>query len=153
MTPESDRGHVPSRRAVVALANLGILASLIPFASAQASGRVNDPATRTDQSLDTGATAMSAYIIFIREHTRNADEMQTYAGMVTAIFGSIEAEVLAAYGAQEVLEGPAPEGVVIAKFASMEAAQAFYHGPDYQAAVKHRFLGADFRTILVQGVD
>jgi len=96
---------------------------------------------------------MSAYIIFIREQTRDADEMQTYASMVTAIFGSIDAEVLAAYGAQEVLDGPAPEGVVIAKFASMDAARAFYHRPDYQAAVKHRFLGADFRTIQVQGLD
>jgi uncharacterized protein (DUF1330 family) len=96
---------------------------------------------------------MSAYAIFIREHTRNRDEMQNYADMVTPILGSIDATVLAAYGPQQILEGPAHEGVVIVKFSSLEAGRAFYDSPAYQAAVQHRFLGADYRSFLVQGLD
>ena len=84
---------------------------------------------------------MSAYAIFIRERTRNAGELQTYAEMVTPILGGIDAKVLAAYGPQDVLEGASPEGVVIVRFPTMQAARAFYDGAEYQAAVRHRFPG------------
>jgi hypothetical protein len=40
---------------------------------------------------------------------------------------------LAAYGRQEVLEGPVPEGVAIAEFPSMEEAKQWYESPAYQA--------------------
>jgi uncharacterized protein (DUF1330 family) len=96
---------------------------------------------------------MSAYAIFIRERTRNPAEMETYAEMVTPLLGITDATVLAAYGALEGLEGPSPEGVVIVRFPSLEAGRAFYDSPAYQAAVKHRFLGADYRSFLVQGID
>jgi uncharacterized protein (DUF1330 family) len=96
---------------------------------------------------------MSAYAIFIRERTRNPDELQTYADMVTPLLGDADATVLAAYGLQVVVEGAAPEGVVIVRYPSMEAARAFYDSPDYQAAVRHRFLGADYRSIFVEGID
>jgi uncharacterized protein (DUF1330 family) len=33
----------------------------------------------------------------------------------------------------------------------MEAAKAYYHSPAYQEAVRHRFLAADYRCILVEG--
>ena len=55
---------------------------------------------------------MSAYAIFIRERTRNAGELQTYAEMVAPLLGVTDATVLAAYGPQDVLEGASPEGVV-----------------------------------------
>jgi len=96
---------------------------------------------------------MSAYAIFIRERTRNVGELQTYAEMVTPILGAAEATVLAAYGPQDVLEGASPEGVVVVRFPTMQAARAFYDSPEYQAAVRHRFLGADYRSIVVQGTD
>jgi uncharacterized protein (DUF1330 family) len=96
---------------------------------------------------------MSAHAIFIRERTRNAGELKTYAGMVTPLLGSTDATVLAAYGPQDVLEGASPEGVVIVRFPTLEAARAFYDSPEYQAAVRHRFLGADYRSIIVQGID
>ena len=47
---------------------------------------------------------MSAYAIFIRERTRNAGELQTYAEMVTSLLGGTNATVLAAYGPKDVLE-------------------------------------------------
>lgn len=96
---------------------------------------------------------MSAYAIFIRERTRDQGEMQTYAELVTPLLSTTDATVLAAYGPQEVVEGAAPEGVVIVKFPSLEAGRAFYNSPEYQAAVRHRYLGADYRSFFVQGVD
>ncbi|MBR1324701.1 uncharacterized protein (DUF1330 family) [Bradyrhizobium ottawaense] len=96
---------------------------------------------------------MSVYAIFIRERTRNAGELETYAEMVTPLLGNSGATVLAAYGAQDVLEGPSPEGVAMVSFPTMETARTFYDSPQYQAAVRHRFLGADYRSIIVQGVD
>jgi uncharacterized protein (DUF1330 family) len=160
MTSEPGLRLGPSRRAVVALANPGLLAGLIPMASAQAGepGANERPAravasTLSDQPQPSRDPQMSAYAIFIRERTRNPDEMKAYADRVTPILSSLDATVLAAYGPLQVLEGPAPEGVVIVKFPSMEAARAFYDGPAYQAAVRHRFLGADFRALLVQGLD
>ncbi|PPQ19538.1 DUF1330 domain-containing protein [Bradyrhizobium sp. AC87j1] len=96
---------------------------------------------------------MSAYAIFIRERTRNPGELRTYADMVSPLLNITEATILAAYGPQDVLEGPSPEGVVIVRFPTIEAGRAFYDSAEYRAAVQHRFLGADYRSILVQGID
>ncbi|WP_421567048.1 DUF1330 domain-containing protein [Ochrobactrum sp. EDr1-4] len=96
---------------------------------------------------------MTAYAIFIRERSRDAAELQTYAELVTPLLGASSASVLAAYGALDALEGPAPEGVVIARFPTMKAARDFYDSPDYQAAVKHRFLGADYRSFIIDGIE
>ena len=59
---------------------------------------------------------------------------------------------LAAYGKHEVLEGPAIEGAVVLEFESTEAAKAYYHSAAYQEAVKHRFLGADYRVFIAEGI-
>ncbi|WP_027664410.1 DUF1330 domain-containing protein [Rhizobium leguminosarum] len=96
---------------------------------------------------------MTAYAIFIRERSRNAAELQTYAELVTPLLGESGATVLAAYGPLDALEGAAPEGVVMASFPTMEAARAFYDSPEYQAAVKHRFLGADYRSFIIEGIE
>ena len=95
---------------------------------------------------------MTAYAIFIRERSRDAAELQRYAELVTPLLEGSGATVLVAYGPLDVLEGAAPEGAVIASFATMEAARAFYDSPEYQAAVKHRFLGADYRSFIIEGV-
>ena len=95
---------------------------------------------------------MAAYAIFIRELTRNPAELQVYAGKAGETLSGHPVKVLAAYGMQEVLEGPQAEGVVILEFVSMEAAKAWYESPAYREAREHRFLGADYRAILVEGV-
>ena len=96
---------------------------------------------------------MSAYSIFMRERTRDADELAAYAELVTPLIAGSGATILAAYGALDALKGSAPEGLVVARFDTMAAARAFYDSPEYQAAVKHRFLGADYRSMIVEGLD
>ena len=51
-----------------------------------------------------------------------------------------------------MLEGPDVEGVVIVSFPTFEEARAWYDSPAYRAARAHRFKGADYRGVIVEGV-
>ena len=93
----------------------------------------------------------AAYVVFIRERTRDAAELKTYSPKAAASLDGHPATMLAVYGRQEVLEGPQAEGVVIVRFPSFAAAKAWYDSPGYRAAREHRFKGADYRAILVEG--
>jgi uncharacterized protein (DUF1330 family) len=41
---------------------------------------------------------------------------------------------------------------LILEFPSFDAARAWYHDPVYQDASMHRFVGSDYRCILVEGM-
>jgi uncharacterized protein (DUF1330 family) len=94
---------------------------------------------------------MSAYVIFIRERTVDQSELDAYAKATKPILEGLPIKFLAANGRQEVLEGPAPEGVVIAEFPSLEDAKRWYESPEYQKAAKHRHKGAIYRGLIVEG--
>jgi uncharacterized protein (DUF1330 family) len=94
---------------------------------------------------------MAAYMVFTRERTRDAAEMATYMEQAGDTLAGHPVRVLAAYGRQEVLEGPEAEGVVILEFPSFEAARAWYDSPAYRKVRQHRFLGADYRGVIVEG--
>jgi uncharacterized protein (DUF1330 family) len=94
---------------------------------------------------------MAAYAVFIRESTRDAAELATYSQKVGRTLAGHPVEVLAAYGRQEVLEGPQIEGVVILQFPTLEAAKAWYDSPAYREVREHRFRGADYRGVIVEG--
>jgi uncharacterized protein (DUF1330 family) len=95
---------------------------------------------------------VSAYFVFTREQTLDAAELEIYWSKVKATFSGHPIKVLASYGLHEDLEGSPTEGTVIAEFPSMEAARAWYESPEYRAVREHRFKGAIYRAILVQGV-
>ncbi|WP_267389059.1 DUF1330 domain-containing protein [Sphingomonas sp. GC_Shp_3] len=97
---------------------------------------------------------MSAYILFIRdEPVHDSAEMAEYERM-NRERGSegFPVKRLAFYGTVEALEGPAPDGVVVLEFPSVEDARAWYHGPGYQAAMQHRLKAAEYRVMIVEGV-
>jgi|SRR5271154_2777467 uncharacterized protein (DUF1330 family) len=94
---------------------------------------------------------MAAYAVVIREKTRNAAELEEYRKLAPGSFQNHPTKFLAIHGRQEVLEGPKNEDIVILEFPSYEAALAWYHSPEYQAACVHRFQGADYRCILTEG--
>ena len=95
---------------------------------------------------------MSAYVILIKNQTRDADELKTYAEKAVIARTGHQVTPLARYGALEVLEGDPAEGVVILQFPDMAAARAWYDSPAYRDARQHRFKGADFRVILADGL-
>jgi len=95
---------------------------------------------------------MSAYAVFIRESTQDQSELDAYAPKAEASLAGHNVTVLAAYGRQEVLEGPPVEGIVIVEFPSIEDAKVWYDSPAYREAREHRFRGARYRAVIVEGL-
>ena len=95
---------------------------------------------------------MSAYLLFIREKTIDQSELESYWAKIRATMAGHPIKVLAAYGRHITLEGAPVEGVVVAEFPSVEEARAFYDSPAYQEAAQHRFRGAVYRGLIVEGV-
>jgi uncharacterized protein (DUF1330 family) len=95
---------------------------------------------------------MSAYLVFTREKTLDKTELDLYSKEVPATGAGHAMKVLALYGAHEDLEGAPTEGTVILEFPSTAAAKAWYDSPLYRKAREHRFKGANYHVILVNGV-
>ncbi|MDR3616760.1 MAG: DUF1330 domain-containing protein [Candidatus Obscuribacterales bacterium] len=95
---------------------------------------------------------MSAYFVFIREKTLDQAELEIYRQKVAATFAGYTGKLLTtSYGRYEVLEGAATEGVIIAEFATMDEARAWYDSPAYKEVREHRFKGGIYRGLLVEG--
>ena len=95
---------------------------------------------------------MATYLVFTRTATTDQSEMDIYAGMARATFKGHAVTPLVAYGAQQMLEGPAHEGMVMLSFPDKEAAMGWYDSPAYQEAREHRFHGAEYQVTLVEGL-
>jgi uncharacterized protein (DUF1330 family) len=95
---------------------------------------------------------MAAYMVFTREKTTDPAELEIYGKMAGAASAGHPLTPLVIYGKQEVLEGPPIEGVVVLSFPTAAEAKAWYESPAYQAARQHRFKGAEYRAVLVEGI-
>jgi uncharacterized protein (DUF1330 family) len=92
-------------------------------------------------------------MLFIREGAiRDQSAMELYRQMNRAGRPDPNITPLVVYGAIEAMEGEAPDGIVILQFPTVEAAKAWYTGPEYQAALPHRTRAADYRALIVQGI-
>jgi uncharacterized protein (DUF1330 family) len=96
---------------------------------------------------------MASYVVFTRERMRDQVEYEKYREKSRAANAAHALKPLALYGRHEVLEGPAIEGAVILEFPTFDAARTYYRSAAYQDAVKHRFLGADYRVFIVEGLE
>jgi uncharacterized protein (DUF1330 family) len=95
---------------------------------------------------------MSAYAIFTKVRTIDPAEMRAYNEAVMETTKGHNLKILAAYGRKEVLEGPESEGILIAEFPSAAEAKAWYDSPAYRKVREHRFKGAEYRAVIVEGV-
>ena len=96
---------------------------------------------------------MSVYLIVYREsEVLDADEMQQYQTKARQVGGGFKLTPRVLEGEVTSLEGSAPQGVIMLEFPTMEDAKAWYHSPQYQAALQHRKKAADYRVIIVQGM-
>jgi uncharacterized protein (DUF1330 family) len=95
---------------------------------------------------------MSAYVILMREKIKDPAELDIYREKAVAAREGHNMKALARYSKVETLEGAPVEGVVIIEFPTFAEAKAWYDSPAYKAARKHRFLGADYRALIVEGV-
>ena len=95
---------------------------------------------------------MAAYIVFTREKMRNRDGYERYREKSRPANAGHPLKPLALYGRHEMLEGPAIEGAVISGVSQRRSGQDLLQQPRYQEAARHRFLGADYRAFIVEGV-
>ena len=99
---------------------------------------------------------MPAYIIFLREGPiRDQAEMDKYRNRNRQgpVDPALQMKPLVVYGKMEALEGQAPDGIVMLQFPSVVEAKAWYNSPDYQAAIPHRLKAADYRAVIVEGLN
>lgn len=94
---------------------------------------------------------MSAYILFQRLNTKEAEELDFYEQNIGSAIGDHPIEILAYGTKHENLEGPATETARLVKFPSMEAAKAWYHSDAYTALRAHRTKGGDHMAVLFEG--
>src|SRR6266436_3645976 len=94
----------------------------------------------------------AGYMVFTRHSTRDPKELETYSKMAPATLEGHPVSVRVAYGHHEVVEGPEIEGMVILEFPTIEAAKAWYDSASYREAREHRFKGAEYSAVIVQGV-
>ena len=95
---------------------------------------------------------MAAFIVFMRERTREPGELEVYAQKAPAGLDGHPITFRALYGRHEVIEGPEVEGVAILEFPTFAAAKTWYENPVYSDARKHRLKGGDYRAVIVEGV-
>ena len=96
---------------------------------------------------------MSAYIIAIINVT-NPDAYAEYARLAAPVNAQFNSRILARGGEFEFLEGKLDcNRVVLNRFETMEAAKAFYHSVQYQAARNQRAGAADFNMLVIEGMD
>jgi uncharacterized protein (DUF1330 family) len=95
---------------------------------------------------------MAAYVIFTKFRTRNQAELDAYATQAPIFMRGHTCKRLAYFtDACEGVEGPPMESVAILEFASLAEAKAWYSSPAYQEASQHRFRGADYGVVIVEG--
>ena len=95
---------------------------------------------------------MPAYLVFTRERMRDEKQYEIYKqkNCIAMQGHPIKKHVL--YGKYKVLEGAEVQGVVILEFPAVADAEAYYDSPAYREAREHRFKAADYRVIIVEGV-
>ena len=93
---------------------------------------------------------MATFIVFTKESTQDQNELNIYYSKVGETLEGHPVKLHA--GAQQVLEGPVPEVVVILEFPTATAARKWYVGPAYRGIAQHRFKRATYRVVLFEGV-
>ena len=84
---------------------------------------------------------------------RDSSAVEVYRTRAAASIARHGGRYLVRGGTIEVLEGQwTPRAIVIVEFANMDAARAWYHSPEYAAALEVRDEALTRKLILVEGV-
>jgi uncharacterized protein (DUF1330 family) len=82
----------------------------------------------------------------------NPDAYARYAAVATKVIADYGGKPLARGGRSEALEGTARARNVVLEFESYDAARAYFHSAQYQAARALRSGAAEIEMVLVEGV-
>ena len=94
---------------------------------------------------------MPAYAI-VQVDVKDADEYAKYAALAGPAVAKYGGEFLVRGGEVEVMEGTTRPRCVVIRFADMETARTFYHGPEYQEALTFALPVSDRDYKIVDGV-
>ena len=94
---------------------------------------------------------MTAYAI-VQVDVKDADAYGKYAELAGPAVAKYGGEFLARGGEVAVMEGTTRARCVIIKFADMETAKRFYHGPEYQEALSYGLPASERDYKFVEGV-
>ena len=96
---------------------------------------------------------MSAYVV-VHNVVTDPAQMQQYVPKAVETLVAHGAEMLVIAEESTVLEGSTPfPRTIIFKFASREAAMAWYESPEYRKALPLRLQATQGFTVLVEGLD
>jgi len=94
---------------------------------------------------------MAVYAI-VQVDVKDAEEYGKYAALAGPAVAKYGGEFLARGGAVEVMEGTTRDRCVIIRFDDMATARAFYHGAEYQEALKYALPVSERDYKFVEGV-
>jgi uncharacterized protein (DUF1330 family) len=95
---------------------------------------------------------MPAYIIITKEKTRDAEALSRYVAHHEEFIAGHALTYRARFGRCETVEGATADGAAILEFPTFAEAKAWYASEPYQRASRDRYLGGDFRFVIVEGV-
>ena len=95
---------------------------------------------------------MKGYVLAIREKMNDPAAFNRYEEAAMPTLNGREMLFLSAYGRIRTLEGQKALGAVIIEFPSFDAAEDWYDSPAYEKARSLRADAADYRFILVEGL-
>jgi len=96
---------------------------------------------------------MPAYCVFIYKNLHDRSKMLEYWANARNSLAAYNVKMLTGYNHFEVMEGDDEvKAIAIAEFETMADAKAWYNSPAYTEVRQHRFKGADYRGVIVEGV-
>lgn len=95
---------------------------------------------------------MTAYVI-AEVDVRDPELYREYAKLTPGSIARHGGRILVRGGATKMLEGAPTKRIVVLEFASVEAAERWYHSPDYAEALAIRQKAAVSRLFIVEGAE
>jgi len=95
---------------------------------------------------------MAAYLVVMRDKMIDAAEYAAYGERARASMAGHPVKPLTVNGKLKCVEGAEPDGVVVLEFPTVEAAEAWYYSPEYQAVIGRRLKSTEGRAVIVEGV-
>ncbi len=95
---------------------------------------------------------MAAYLVVMRDKMIDPAGYAAYGAKVGPTLAGHEVRPLVMNGAFKCVEGEPPHGVVVLEFPTVEAAEAWYFSPEYQAVLGLRLEATEGRAVIVEGV-
>ena len=92
-------------------------------------------------------------MIVYLESITDATELAEYRRIGVPTLAASKAKFLVRNGRFEMLEGHAPQSVLMLEFPTMADAKEWYASPQYQEALQHRHAGATCRALFVEGLE